>query len=100
MPGIQDISTPPGVGGSSIPQDAMRPAAPGPGGMQGGERAAVAYLETAVEMLDAAADEAPQLVGAVEKIKQFMAQVLGEAIGMGAPQESAPSYPPTGMPIG
>ncbi len=101
---MPEIGMPPssGMNESSVPTGpgTIQPGAPGPASMQGGERAAVAYLETAVEMLDAAGEEAPALMGAVEQIKQVMAQILQQVMGGGGQEQpiqgqgGGPAYPP------
>lgn len=71
----------------------------------GSEKTAIAFIESAAEMLQAAADEFPALAPAVEQIKAFIGEALSgnlQSEGQGQPpmQESpsamggSPTFPP------
>jgi len=68
---------------------------PGPSQLTGPQRAAIAYLQTGIEMLDAAAEEAPEIAQAVVQTKQFLGAALqGQAQ---ATQGGQPGIPPGGQ---
>ena len=56
-------------------------------GMRGPERVAIAYIQTAMEMLGMAAQEVPELAPVIQQIQQFVGQTLS---GMGEEQQGMP----------
>jgi hypothetical protein len=68
-----------------------------PKGRNDNEESAVGYIEAANTMLEAAADEAPTLIPAVNQIKTFVAQVLQQAMVQANPMMGI-SGPPTSSP--
>jgi len=55
------------------------------------EKTAIAYIEMAADMLEAAADEAPEMAQAVEEIKAFIGETLS---GPGEPEQPDIPLPP------
>ncbi len=80
------------AGGQPPPQGGPMPGGGGQAQMTGEQRSAMAFLDSAQELLQAAVDNMPQLAPAVEQATTIIASGLQNIIGGGA--QSAPQMPP------